>query len=198
MHPWFEPAFQSFASIRDRAYYSVSFLNMLSCETNLGRIYFWEPLFLIKAGVPWRVFFGVFSFGPFFLCLPQVSERDLKAPEIYAARDRGMGFFSCIGRPRRERSEACVYYRSGFTKAVHLRAPLPALAVSLASARLPAFLERARAACQLCSDRFKGFKHISPALHIPCIPVNATKINIFTDHLKMLCSKLTSRGLEQK
>ena len=54
-----------------------------------------------------------------------VSERDLKSPEIYAARDWGMGFFSCVGRPRRERSEACVYYRSGFAKAVHLRAPLP-------------------------------------------------------------------------
>lgn len=52
-----------------------------------------------------------------------------------------MGLFSCVGRPRRERSEACVYYRSGFTEAVHLQASLSPITMSLESVRLPIFQE---------------------------------------------------------
>lgn len=109
---------------------------------NVDWMTFWETLFLIKTGVPWQAFLA-FSFAVFssFILL-EVSEGDLKTPEIYAAGDWGMGLFSCVGRPRRERSEACVYYRSGFTEAVHLQASRSPLAMSLQSARLPIFQER--------------------------------------------------------
>lgn len=44
---------------------------------------------------------------------------------MYAAGDEGMGLSSCVWRPRREPSGACVCYRSGFSDPVHLQASLP-------------------------------------------------------------------------
>lgn len=65
LHPDFELLFQLFASIRDQACYIES-LKMLSCE--MLTVNFWETLFLIKTGVPWRAFLA-FSFALFFLCI---------------------------------------------------------------------------------------------------------------------------------